>query len=90
MTTKEKTTSRRVLTGTVVSDKMDKTVTVAVTRMVKHARYKKYIRRTKNFAAHDENNECRAGDEVVIQESRPLSRTKRWTVIERRAGEALE
>jgi len=90
MTTKEKTTGRRVLTGIVVSDKRDKTVTVAVTRMVKNARYHKYVRRTKNFAAHDENNECRKGDQVVIEESRPLSRTKRWKVIERRAGEALE
>jgi len=69
---------------------MDKTVTVAVTRMVKHSRYLKYMRRTKRFNAHDESNECRAGDQVVIQESRPLSRTKRWTVIERQAGEALE
>ena len=90
MTTEEKTTGRRVLTGTVVSDKMDKTVTVAVTRLVKHRRYHKYIRQTKNYKAHDENNECREGDKVVIEESRPLSRTKRWAVIERQTTNAPE
>ncbi len=74
---------RRVLTGTVVSDKMDKTVAVEVTSRVKHSRYHKYINRRSVFKAHDENNECRTGDSVTIQESRPLSRTKRWTVVER-------
>ena len=75
---------RRPLTGTVVSDKMDKTITVAVTRLVKHQKYKKYVQRTKTYKAHDENNECKVADTVVIEESRPLSATKRWRVIERR------
>ena len=74
----------RLLTGRVVSDKMDKTVTVRVTRLVKHSRYRKYVSRTKNYKAHDEDNACQVDDEVVIQESRPLSRSKRWVVIERR------
>lgn len=74
---------RRTLTGRVVSDKMDKTVTVQVTRMVKHKRYHKYITRKKNYKAHDEQNSCNVGDEVVIQEHRPISRTKRWLVLER-------
>jgi len=84
MSTDEKTTGRRVLTGRVVSDKMDKTVTVQVTKKVKHKRYRKYVSRTQTYKAHDEDNECQVDDEVVIQESRPLSRTKRWVVIERR------
>jgi small subunit ribosomal protein S17 len=87
MTTEEtKTTGRRLLTGLVVSDKMDKTVTVEVTRTVKHKVYRKYITRRKTYKAHDEDNACAAGDTVVIQESRPLSRHKRWIVIERREG----
>ena len=84
MTTEQRKTNRRVLTGRVVSDKMDKTVTVEVTRLVKHPRYAKFVRRKKSYKAHDEDNECRLNDTVVIEESRPLSRTKRWTVIERR------
>ena len=90
MNTEQKTTGRRTLTGTVVSDKMDKTITVSVTRLVKHPRYHKFIRRTKQYKAHDENNECRVNDTVVIEESRPLSRTKRWRVIERRAAPVVE
>ncbi len=86
MTTTEKTTARRVLVGRVVSDKMDKTVTVEVTRRVKHKTYRKYVNRRKTYKAHDEANECEVDDEVVIEESRPLSRSKRWNVIERRAG----
>jgi small subunit ribosomal protein S17 len=85
MTTTEKTTARRVLVGRVVSDKMEKTITVEVTRRVKHKAYRKYVNRCKTYKAHDEANECKVDDEVVIEESRPLSRTKRWTVIERRA-----
>ncbi len=85
MTADNEKSGRRVLTGRVVSDKMDKTVTVEVTRRIKHPKYHKYITRRKNFKAHDEENECRVDDTVVIQESRPLSRTKRWVVIERRA-----
>jgi small subunit ribosomal protein S17 len=64
---------------------MNKTITVEVTRLVKHARYRKYISRRKNYKAHDEDNECAIGDTVVIRESRPLSKTKRWMVVERRA-----
>ena len=70
----------KVLTGLVVSDKMDKTVVVLVERLVKHAVYQKYMRQRKKFSAHDEKNECRVGDKVLIRQSRPLSRTKRWRV----------
>lgn len=70
----------RTLSGRVVSDKMDKTVTVLVERKVKHPLIGKVVRRSKKFHAHDENNECREGDLVVIQESRPLSKTKTWSV----------
>jgi len=70
----------RTLTGKVVSDKMDKTVTVLVERKVKHPIYGKIIRRSNKFHAHDENNEYREGDVVVISESRPLSKTKSWVV----------
>lgn len=86
MSSEEKTTGRRTLTGEVVSAKMDKTVTVAVSRMLKHPRYHKYIRRTKNYKAHDEDNVCLEGDTVVIEECRPLSKTKRFRVIEREAS----
>ena len=70
----------RTLSGRVVSDKMDKTVTVLVERKVKHPLIGKVIRRSKKFHAHDENNEAGEGDLVVIQESRPLSKTKTWSV----------
>lgn len=83
MTTEQPTKKRRTLTGTVVSNKMEKTITVAVKRIVKHATYKKYMSRTKTYKAHDENNECKVNDAVVIEESRPLSATKRWKVVER-------
>ena len=83
MATSEKTTSRRTLTGKVVSTKMDKTVSVEVTRRVKHPRYHKYINRSNVFKAHDEANACEDGDVVTIKEARPMSRTKRWVVIER-------
>lgn len=73
---------KKVFVGKVVSDKMDKTVTVAVTRLYKHPLYKKYIKRTTKFKAHDEENKCRIGDTVKIIESRPLSKTKRWVVLE--------
>ncbi len=75
-----KTRRKRNLLGTVVSDKMDKTVTVASERLVKHPQYKKYIRRRAKFAAHDEQNACRIGDKVMITESRPLSKMKKWRV----------
>jgi small subunit ribosomal protein S17 len=71
---------KRQLTGTVVSDKMDKSVVVLVERLIKHPFYMKYIRRRAKYSAHDESNECRVGDKVLITESRPLSRTKRWRV----------
>lgn len=73
---------RRQLIGTVLSDKMDKTVVVMVERLVKHDLYHKYIRRRAKFAAHDEQNACQIGDKVLITESRPLSKTKRWRVSE--------
>ncbi|MFN8723769.1 MAG: 30S ribosomal protein S17 [Rhodospirillales bacterium] len=72
---------RRVLQGTVVSDKMDKTVTVLVERRVMHPVYKKYIKQSKKYAAHDENNQFKSGDVVEIEECRPLSKRKRWMVI---------
>ena len=71
---------KRQVVGTVVSDKMEKTVTVMVERLVKHKLYQKYIRRRTKFAAHDEGNACRIGDKVLITESRPLSRSKKWRV----------
>jgi len=71
---------KRQQVGTVVSDKMDKTVTVQVERLVKHSLYKKYIRKRNKFSVHDESNECRIGDEVLMTESRPLSKSKRWRI----------
>ena len=68
------------MVGTVVSDKMDKTVVVRIERLVKHKFYHKYVRRRTKFAAHDEENSCKTGDKVMITESRPLSRTKRWRI----------
>jgi len=72
--------NRRTLVGTVVSDKMDKTVVVRVERMVKHPVYQKYVRRHGRFMAHDEANACHDGDKVRIVEHRPLSKRKRWLV----------
>jgi small subunit ribosomal protein S17 len=74
---------KRRLRGRVVSDKMDKTVVVAVERKYKHPKYQKYVTRIRRFAAHDETNSCAVDDVVVIEESRPLSRTKRWVVVDR-------
>jgi small subunit ribosomal protein S17 len=74
---------RRVLTGRVTSDKMDKTITVLVDRRIMHPLYKKFIRRSKKYAAHDESNECHVGDLVRIVECPPISKRKTWTVIER-------
>ena len=71
---------RRQVTGIVVSNKMDKTVIVEVETLVKHQRYHKYIKRRARFTAHDEKNDCQIGDSVLITESRPLSRKKRWRV----------
>ena len=74
---------RRTLSGRVVSDKMDKTVVVEVTRRVKHPQFHKYISRSKRYKAHDENNEFAVNDLVVIEECSPISRQKRWTVVAR-------
>ncbi len=71
---------KRQVIGTIVSNKMDKTVVVQVERLVKHPLYKKYIRRRNKFVAHDNDNACNIGDKVLITESRPLSKTKRWRV----------
>ncbi|TCS74120.1 SSU ribosomal protein S17P [Sulfuritortus calidifontis] len=80
MAEQEKAKNVRTLTGKVVSDKMDKTVTVLVERKVKHPLYGKVIRLSKKYHAHDEKNEYREGDMVQIEECRPLSKTKAWTV----------
>jgi small subunit ribosomal protein S17 len=74
--------SRKVREGLVVSDKMDKTVVVAVEDRVKHALYGKVMRRTSKLKAHDEQNACGIGDRVLLMETRPLSATKRWRVVE--------
>jgi small subunit ribosomal protein S17 len=73
--------NKRTLTGRVVSDKMDKTVTVLVERRVMHPLYGKIITRSRKYHAHDENEECREGDLVTIEECRPLSKTKAWRVV---------
>ncbi len=74
--------TRKSRIGVVVSDKMSKTAVVAVERRIKHPVYKKYIKRTTKFKVHDEKDECRVGDVVKIMETRPLSKTKRWCIIE--------
>ena len=73
---------RRVLQGTVTSDKADKTVTVLVERRVMHPVYKKYITKSKKYAAHDETNACKSGDFISIIECAPISKRKRWTVVQ--------
>ncbi|HOF04739.1 MAG TPA: 30S ribosomal protein S17 [Syntrophales bacterium] len=78
--------NRRTISGVVVSNKMDKTIVVRVERLVKHSVFHKYIRQFVKYKAHDEGNECRVGDRVVIVESRPLSKDKRWrmqSILER-------
>ena len=77
---------KRILIGTVVSDKTDKTVVVKVERKVKHPLYGKIIRRSKKYHAHDEDNTCKTGETVRIEETRPLSKLKTWKVIERVAS----
>jgi len=74
--------NRKTRTGKVVSDKMDKTIVVGIETLVRHPLYGKTIKRTARFKAHDENNECRIGDKVKIMETRPLSRDKRWRLVE--------
>jgi small subunit ribosomal protein S17 len=71
----------RILKGIVVSDKMQKTVVVAVNRLTKHPKYKKYYKITKKYKAHDEKGEYHTGDKVMIQETRPMSKDKRWSVL---------
>src|SRR5688572_18993804 len=78
----EQTTKRRALTGVVVSDKMQKTIVVQVTRRFRHPRYKKYVNERVRYKAHDEENVAHVGDKVLIVESRPLSRDKRWNLKE--------
>jgi small subunit ribosomal protein S17 len=73
---------KKLYTGTVVSDKMDKTVVVAVTRLAQHPVYKKIVKKVTKFRVHDEENRCKIGDKVSIIETRPLSKEKRWAVLE--------
>jgi small subunit ribosomal protein S17 len=73
---------RKERVGLVTSDKMDKTITVAIERKVKHPIYGKFIKQTKKFKAHDEKNDAKSGDTVRIMETRPLSKTKRWRLVE--------
>ncbi|MCF8001102.1 MAG: 30S ribosomal protein S17 [Halanaerobiales bacterium] len=75
-------TNKKIRTGFVTSDKMDKTVTVAVERKTQHPMYKRVIRKTKKFKAHDEENVCNEGDKVRIIETRPISKEKRWRVLD--------
>jgi small subunit ribosomal protein S17 len=79
--TGESSQNVRTLTGRVVSDKMDKTITVKIERRVKHPVYGKYITRSSKVHAHDENNECRIGDLVTVRETRPISRSKSWALV---------
>lgn len=73
---------RKQRTGIVVSNKMEKTITVDVQRKVKHPMYGKFLKKNKKYAAHDENNDCNIGDKVTIMETRPLSKRKRWRLVE--------
>ena len=77
-----RTAARKTRLGKVTSDKMDKTIVVAVENRVQHPLYKKIIKRTYKLKAHDENNECRIGDKVRVMETRPLSKDKRWRLVE--------
>ena len=83
---KEKSSKEKkgwLLNGIVVSDKMDKTIVVSVSRLKKHPRYKKRYRVTKKYKVHDEKNECKIGDEIVIRESRPMSKDKKWRLVKK-------
>ncbi len=91
MSMSEETKVERSLMGRVVSNKMDKSIVVLMERQVKHPMYGKFIKRSKKYHVHDENNECREGDTVTFKECRPLSKTKHWTlikVVERAPGQA--
>ena len=81
--------SKRILTGIVTSNSMNKTVVVSVERMKKHPIFEKYIKTSKKFHAHDEKSECMVGDTVEIEESRPISKTKKWKVVKIMKREAL-
>jgi small subunit ribosomal protein S17 len=81
-TTEIERNSRKTREGLVVSDKMDKTVVVTIEERVKHALYGKVMRRSSKLAAHDENNDAHVGDRVLVMETKPLSKTKRWRVVE--------
>ena len=78
----EKRASRKTRVGMVVSDKMDKTIVVAIADRVKHPLYKKIVKRTYKLKAHDEQNQCQIGDKVKVMETRPLSKDKRWRLVE--------
>lgn len=83
MNTKTQTRGRKIeVVGEVISDKMDKTISVLIYRMVKHAKYGKYVKKTSVFKAHDETNKAKMGDIVKIRETRPLSKSKRWILTE--------
>jgi small subunit ribosomal protein S17 len=82
MTAVERRGRRKVRVGHVVSDKMDKTAVVAVTRLVRHPVYSRFVKKTTKFKIHDEKNECQVGDVVRIAETRPLSKDKRWRLVE--------
>ncbi len=78
----EENKNQRTIVGRVVSDKMDKTVSVAIERLIKHSVYGKYIRRTTKVLAHDASNECKLGDRVAISECKPISKNKSWAVVD--------
>ncbi|MGV8073692.1 MAG: 30S ribosomal protein S17 [Syntrophobacteraceae bacterium] len=78
----ENKTTRKTRVGMVVSNKMEKTVVVAVERLIQHKQYRKLVRRRNTFKAHDAENACQVGDRVLIEESRPISKEKRWKVVE--------
>jgi small subunit ribosomal protein S17 len=80
--TQQDTSTNRTLQGRVVSDRMDKTITVLVERRVKHPVYGKYVKRSTKVHAHDENNECRIGDTVIVELCRPLSKSKTWRLLQ--------
>lgn len=86
MSAEETVKARRTLVGKIVSDKMERTVTVEVVRRVKHPKYHKYLNRSKTYKAHDEENAYSAGEIVTIEETRPLSKTKRWRVVGRNSN----
>ncbi len=85
----EQKSGRKTRVGKVLSDKMDKTVVVVVQRLIHHPKYHKFIRRQNKFKAHDAQNICKAGDQVLIEESRPISKDKRWVVVKVLGKEAM-